>query len=58
MKKALFILLLIIPAAAFAQLDNSAFEQRMIVEPADSNKLFLGINMLGFERQRVFRYHD
>jgi hypothetical protein len=54
MKKALFILLLIIPAAAFAQLDNSAFEQRMIVEPADSNKLFLGINMLGFAKNNEF----
>jgi hypothetical protein len=45
---------LIIPAAAFAQLDNSAFEQRMIVEPADSNKLFLGINMLGFAKTTSF----
>lgn len=54
MKKALFLLLLIIPAAAFAQLDNIAFEQRMIVEPADSNKLFLGINMLGFVKNNEF----
>lgn len=54
MKKALFLLILIIPAVAFAQLDNTAFEQRMKVEPADSNKLFLGINMLGFVKDNEF----
>jgi hypothetical protein len=54
MKRSLLLLLLFIPAAAFAQLDNSAFEQRMMVEPADSNKLFLGINMLGFMKDNEF----
>lgn len=54
MKKALFLLILVIPAAAFAQLDNSAFEQRMKVEPADSNKLFLGINVFGFAKDNEF----
>ncbi len=54
MKKALFLVVALIPAAAFAQLDNSAFEQRMTVNPADSNKLFLGINMLGFVKDNEF----
>ena len=54
MKKALFLLSLLIPSITFAQLDNSAFEQRMAVNPADSNKLFLGINMLGFVKDNEF----
>lgn len=54
MKKTLFILLSIIPASAVAQLNNTAFEQRMTVEPADSNKFFLGINMLGFAKDNEF----
>lgn len=54
MKRVLFALLWIIPAATFAQLNNRAFEQRMRVEPADSNKLFLGINMLGFMKDNEF----
>lgn len=54
MKRAFFLLALLIPAAAFAQLDNRPFEQRMTVEPADSNKLFLGINMLGFAKNNEF----
>lgn len=54
MKKALFLIAVVLPAAAFAQLNNRAFEQRMIVEPADSNKLFLGVNMLGFVKDNEF----
>lgn len=54
MKKALFLLVLLIPSITFAQLDNRAFEQRMTIEPADSNKLFLGINMLGFMKDNEY----
>lgn len=54
MKKALFLLFLLTSVTAFGQLDNRAFEQRMVVEPADSNKLFLGINMLGFAKDNEF----
>lgn len=54
MKNALVAILFLLPAAAFAQLDNRAFEQRMTVEPADSNKLFLGLNMLGFVKNNEF----
>jgi len=48
MKKSVFILFSLISANALGQLNNSAFEQRMKVTEADSNKLFLGVNMLGF----------
>lgn len=54
MKKAPLLILLLLPVAAFGQLDNRAFEQRMTVEPADSNKLFLGLNMLGFVKNNEF----
>ena len=48
MKKSVFILFSLISAGAFGQLNNRAFEQRMAVNAADSNKLFLGVNFLGF----------
>ncbi len=38
----------------YSQLDNLAFEQRMVLEPADSNKLFLGINVLGFGKNNEY----
>lgn len=54
MKKAVFILLAVIPTMAFAQPDNRSFEQRMSVEPADSNKLFLGLNVSGFMKNNEY----
>src|SRR5687767_3462692 len=48
MKKLIFILFSLISISAFAQLNNHAFEQRMTVAAADSNKLYLGVNFLGF----------
>ncbi|MFZ6013958.1 MAG: hypothetical protein ACOYXT_26700 [Bacteroidota bacterium] len=39
---------------AFGQLNNLAFENRMTLEPADSNKLFLGLNFLGFGRNNEY----
>lgn len=54
MKKALFLILLGLPAAVFGQLDNRLFEQRMTIEPTDSGKLYLGLNMLGFAKDNEF----
>jgi hypothetical protein len=54
MKKALFLIVLVIPAVVFAQLNNQAFEQRMSIEPSDSGKLYFGINMLGFAKDNEF----
>lgn len=54
MKKALFLFALLIPVITLAQLDNRAFEQRMTINPADSNKLFLGVNALSFMRDNEY----
>jgi hypothetical protein len=54
MKKAVLLIWFLLPVVVFAQLDNRSFEQRMTVEPVDSNKLFLGINMLGFAKNNEF----
>ena len=48
MKKGFIFLFLLTSASAFGQLNNHAFEQRMAVAEADSGKLFLGLNLLGF----------
>lgn len=48
MKKSLSVLFLVISVSAFGQLNNRAFEQRMAVAEADSGKLYLGVNFLGF----------
>ncbi|MEO1052855.1 MAG: hypothetical protein AAFX87_19630 [Bacteroidota bacterium] len=37
-----------------AQLNNSFFEDRYLIEPADSNKLFLGLNVLGFNKNNEY----
>ncbi len=38
----------------FAQLNNQMFEDRLAVEEADSGKLFLGINFLGFSKNNEY----
>jgi hypothetical protein len=48
MKKAVFILFWLISMSAYGQLNNRSFEQRMGITEADSGKLFLGVNFLGF----------
>src|SRR5690242_8242379 len=48
MKKLVFVLFLMISVSAVGQLNNRAFEQRMSVAEADSGKLYLGLNFLGF----------
>jgi len=37
-----------------AQLNNKAFENRMVLEPADSGKLFLGLHFLGFGKNNEY----
>ncbi|MEX2335639.1 MAG: hypothetical protein WD555_00035 [Fulvivirga sp.] len=43
-------LLLTASLSVYAQLDNSIFEQRTIINPSDSNALFFGINTMGFTK--------
>lgn len=38
----------------YAQLNNQMFEDRLAVEEADSGKLFLGINFLGFSKNNEY----
>ncbi len=54
MKKAAVILFLVTSLNALGQLNNRAFEQRMQVAQADSGKLFLGINFLGFGKNNEY----
>lgn len=54
MKRALPIVFVLLSVTAYGQLDNRAFEQRMAVQPADSNKLFLGINLMGFGKNNEY----
>jgi hypothetical protein len=49
-----FVALLVIPSVGLSQLDNHAFEDRRRVDPGDSNKLFLGVNMLGFGKNNEY----
>jgi hypothetical protein len=54
MKRGLIVLFLLISVSGFTQLNNRAFEQRMAVAEADSNKLFLGLNFLGFGKNNEY----
>ena len=54
MKRALFLILLTISVDAHSQLNNTAFEQRGVVNEADSGNLFLGINLLGFGKNNEY----
>ena len=42
---------------SYAQLDNRVFEDRRNVEETDSNKLFLGINALGFSKDNEYDHY-
>jgi len=42
---------------SYAQLDNRVFEDRRNVEETDSNKLFLGINLLGFSKDNEYDHY-
>jgi hypothetical protein len=55
MRKFILFSVLLLPGGwAFGQLDNRAFEDRMAVNPADSGKLFLGVNILGFAKDNEY----
>ncbi len=54
MKRALFILFLAVSFTGYSQLNNQAFEQRLLVVDSDSGKLFLGINFLGFGKNNEY----
>jgi hypothetical protein len=54
MKKSILVFIFLFPGLVSAQLNNSAFEQRMAVQQADSGKLFLGFNMLGFGKNNEY----
>lgn len=50
----LLVMLALSPWRLYAQLNNTAFENRMAVAPADSGKLFLGINVMGFGKNNEY----
>ncbi len=54
MKRPLFILFLAVSFTGYGQLNNKAFEQRLTVVEADSGKVFLGINFLGFGKNNEY----
>lgn len=54
MQKTLLLPLVLLSAAAFGQLNNSAFEQRLNIQPVDSGKLFLGLNLMGFGKNNEY----
>jgi hypothetical protein len=54
MRKALLLPLLLVSGVTFSQLNNSAFEQRMAIQSADSGKLYLGLNLLGFGKNNEY----
>ena len=54
--KVILSLLLVLAASLHtsAQLDNQIFEQRLPINPADSNALFFGVNTLGFTKNNEY----
>lgn len=55
MRPLLLFLCLAVAASVRGQLNNRAFEDRMSLEPADSGKLFLGVNALGFFKNNEYK---
>lgn len=55
MRRLILFLCLVVSSAAPAQLNNRVFEDRMALDPADSGKLFAGINSLGFFRNNEYK---
>ena len=46
--------LVLLTISSFAQLNNKVFEDRMAVEEADSGKLYVGMNALGFFKNNEY----
>ena len=55
MRTLALILCLLWASPGWSQLNNRAFEDRLAIEPADSGKLFAGINALGFFKNNEYR---
>lgn len=54
MRALLLCLTFLLGVPAFAQLDNSSFDQRLAIEPADSGKLFAGLRVLAFGKNNEY----
>jgi len=54
MKNVLLLSICLFSVAAFGQLNNRAFEQRMLIDESEADKLFLGIHMLGFGKNNEY----
>jgi len=55
MRRLLVFLTVLSAASAYGQLNNRVFEDRMAIEPADSGKLFLGVNALGYFKNNEYK---
>ncbi len=54
MKFLIFLFFLGISISALGQLNNASFDQRLTFEAADSNRLYAGVNMLGFGKNNEY----
>ncbi len=54
MKALFFCLIFLSSTAVFGQLDNTSFDQRLAIEPADSNKLYAGLRLLAFGKNNEY----
>lgn len=54
MKRLALFLLLFISSEAFCQLNNSFFDQRLTIEPSDSDRFYAGIHVLGFGKNNEY----
>lgn len=54
MRTALFLFFALSLSTGWCQLNNRVFEDRMALDPADSGKLFLGVNTMGFFKNNEY----
>lgn len=54
MRKTLLLSLFLLPHFVFSQLNNASFDQRMLIQPADSGRLFFGLNFMGFGKNNEY----
>lgn len=55
MRRLLVFLTVFTAASAYGQLNNRVFEDRMTLDAADSGKLYLGVNALGYFKNNEYR---